>query len=218
MSHLKTLLASVAVVMMAAGGAQAAIVGAVGGTINAGGPGFGTLAETFNQAGLSAGYVSGVTDFDTYVPGTSHSVIFNGFEWFSENPSNAANVTYDLGSVLNINKMALWNEEVAGIGLMSLLVSSDNVTFSSLAVGLMPTNNPLSSDYFADVFTFAATSFRYIQLDMTGCPQEGGGFPSCAIGEVAFNSVAAVPVPASLPLLIGALGGLGLIRRRRKSA
>lgn len=218
MSHFKTVMASVAVAMMAAGGAQAAIVGAVGGTINAGGPGFGTLTETFNQSGLSAGYVSGVTDFDTYVPGTSHTLIFSGFEWFSEDPSSAANVTYDLGSVLTINKMALWNEEVAGIGLLSLLVSSDNVNFASLASGLTPTNNPLNSDYFADIFTFAATSFRYIQLDMTGCPQPDGGFNSCAIGEVAFNSVAEVPVPASLPLLIGALGGLGLIRRRRKAA
>lgn len=43
-----------------------AIYSAVSAVINSGGPGFGTLTVTFNQAGLSSGYTSGVTDFDNY--------------------------------------------------------------------------------------------------------------------------------------------------------
>lgn len=35
-------------------------------------------------------------------------------------------------------------------------------------------------------------------------------------GTYDFQTTAAVPVPASLPLLVGALGGLGLLRRRKK--
>ena len=47
---------------LTAGGSTAqgqAIVGAVNGVINSGGPGFGALANTWNQAGLSSNYVSG---------------------------------------------------------------------------------------------------------------------------------------------------------------
>lgn len=195
--------------------ANAAIVSAVSATINSGGPGSGTLVETYNQNGLSAGYVSGVSDFNTVVATTTHTSIFFGNEWFSDFGTTSASVTYDLGSVLSINKMALWNEESSGIGLLDLLVSSDGITFSALLSGLTPTDNPLA-DYLADVFSFATTSFRYVQLDMSRCPQQDpGSYPSCAIGEVAFNQVAAVPVPAAGFLLFGALGGLAALRRRK---
>ena len=195
--------------------ANAAIVGAVSATINSGGPGSGSIADTYNQAGLSAGYTSGVTDFDSFVAGTSHTLVFAGNEWFGNSGTTSANVTYDLGSVLSINKMALWNEESSGIGLLDLLISSDGINFSTLLSNLAPTDNPLA-DYLADVFSFATTSFRYVQLDMSRCPQvDPGSYPSCAIGEVAFNQVAAVPVPAAGFLLFGALGGLAALRRRK---
>jgi hypothetical protein len=49
----------------------------------------GSIADTFNQAGLSAGYTSGTEpSFDAYVPGTTHSLYFilagTGYEWFGE--------------------------------------------------------------------------------------------------------------------------------------
>jgi hypothetical protein len=53
--------------------ANALMVGATSATINSGGPGFGSISDTFNQNGLSSNYISGVTDFDTFVPSTSHS-------------------------------------------------------------------------------------------------------------------------------------------------
>jgi hypothetical protein len=195
--------------------AHSAIVGAVGGVINSGGPGFGTLTETYNQAGLSANYVSGVTNFDTFVATTTHTIVFAGYEWFSNSGTSAASVTYDLGAKLLIDKMALWNEESSGIGLLDLLVSDDGISFTSLLSGLLPTDNPLA-DYKADVFGFAATAFQYIRLDMSGCPQPiVGSFPACAIGEVAFNKVSTVPVPAGGLLLLAGLGGLGVLRRRK---
>ena len=211
----KTLLAATGLAATLAVPANAAIIGAVSGVINAGGPGFGTLAETINQAGLSATYIPGVTDFDSFVAGTTHTTTFNGSEWLSNIGTTAATVTYDLGSVKRIDKMALWNEESSGIGLLNLLVSSDGVGFSALLSGLTPTDHPYA-DYVADVFTFAATSFRFIQLDMSLCPQQNPGtFAGCAIGEVAFNEVAAIPVPAAGFLLLGALGGLVALRRRK---
>ena len=96
---------SALILFVLASGAQAGpITCAVGGTINAGGPGFGTLTETFDQSGLDVGYTCGVTDFDTYIAsGPVHTDIFAGFEWFSEQGSNSASVTYDLGSVQGID-------------------------------------------------------------------------------------------------------------------
>lgn len=195
--------------------AAGAIFGATGATIDAGGPGFGSIADTFNQAGLSAGYTSGVTSFDAYVPGTTHTSIFAGFEWFGNSGTTTATVTYDLGSVRSFDRLALWNEESSGIGLLDLWTSIDGTTFTSLASGLTPFDNPLA-DYLAEVFSVGATA-RYVRFDMSRCPQsDPGTFPACAIGEVAFRSSADVPEPAMLGLL--GLGLVGLVGSRRRKA
>jgi hypothetical protein len=218
----KSIISSVAIcaALLASGSAQAgAIRSAVAGTVNSGGPGFGTLTETFNQAGLSAGYLSGVTDFDTYI-GTNptHTIGFAGFEWFSNSGTNSASVTYDLGASFNIDAMALWNEESSGIGLLDLLVSNDGVNFSALLAGLAPADNPVGSSYGAEVFNFGSTSFRYMRMDMSRCPQAPSTFTACAIGEVAFREASSndVPEPAALGLVLAGLAAAGVVGRRRR--
>ncbi|HEY3114180.1 MAG TPA: PEP-CTERM sorting domain-containing protein [Gemmatimonadaceae bacterium] len=209
---------------LAAGGSTAqgqAIVGAVDGVINDGGPGFGLLANTWNQAGLSSNYVSGVTDFNTYIASNPmHSFIFACCEWFSNEGTNSASVTYDLGIVRGIDALALWNEDASGIGLLNLYGSSDGISFFSLSLGLAPFNNPINQDYPAEVFNFSSTNLRYIRFDMSECPQQpDAGFPSCAIGEVAFRAanVAVVPEPAAYAMMLPGLIALGLAARRRRS-
>lgn len=214
-----TAVATVACLGLASQSHAGAIYSAVSGVINSGGPGFGTLTETFNQAGLSSGYTSGVTDFDTYIASApTHTDTFSGFEWFSDFGTTSASVTYNLGASLTLDAMALWNEEISGIGLLDLLYSTDGTTFTSLLSGVAPVDNP-AGIYPAEVFPFGAVTAQYIRLDMSRCPQANpGGFPACAIGEVAFRAADNnVPEPGTMALVGFALLGAGLARRRVKA-
>jgi len=195
------------------------IIAATSATINSGGPGFGSIADTYNQSGLSNSYISGITDFTNYLSGgTTHTVAFQGFEWFSAQGSSAS-VTYDLGSVIGIKSLALWNEESSGIGMLSLSQSSDGVSFSLIG-SFSPTDNPFDVSYLAQVFDFSPTAARYIRFDMSGCPQEPSGFGSCAIGEVAFQSaqVTSVPETTTWGMMLFGFAAVGTAMRSRKRA
>jgi hypothetical protein len=213
------------VVMFALGSAchlaAGPIISATSAVINSGGPGSGSITNTIDQSGLSSGYVSGVTDFDTYLASNpTHTVTFSGYEWFSQYGTSSAIVTYDLGSLKTIDALALWNEESSGIGLLNLLSSSDNITFTAFASGLTPFDNPLGNNvsYPAEVFSFSAVTTRYVRFEISNSPQlDPGSYPAAAIGEVAFREGSSSRVPdngSTLGLIGGALVALVSLRRR----
>ena len=77
-----------------------------------------SIENTINQHGLSVGYTSGVTDFESYL--ASHITTAHDNEWFSNDNINrhipGLTVTYGFSELTSINGFVLWNEESAGIG------------------------------------------------------------------------------------------------------
>lgn len=197
------------------------IIGAKSAVINSGGPGDGNIADTYNQAGLATTYVSGVTNFNSYIAGNPrHTPTFGGFEWFSSNGTRSASVTYDLGSVIAIDRLALWNEESSGIGLLTLLGSADGISYSNIGQFTPTDHLPSVASYGADVFSFATLSTRYVRFDMSRCPQVNSTYTACAIGEVAFrtaSTMGAIPEPATWALMLAGFGAVGATVRRRRT-
>lgn len=174
------------------------------------------IGNTINQSGLSAGFISGVTDFDAYIAGNpTHTTLASSYEWFGADGTNSGVVDYDLGANYPINAFALWNEESSGIGLFDLLTSGDGATYSAILSAISPPDN-LLANYGASVFSFPTTNARYFRLNLSGCPQPNpGSYQSCAIGEVAFRSPRGIPpVPGPLPVL-GAAISFGYARKIR---
>ena len=191
-----------------------------GAVILSGGVGSGSIVDTYNQAGLSVGYVSGVTLTQPYLSIADHTNIFAGYEWFSDFGTTAATVSYHVTlprGLSYINSFELWNEESSGIGQFDLWWGSFAGDTSLLLLsGVSPTDNPLGPNYFADVYGIAPTKGGWYTLVGSGCPQaDPGSYPSCAIGEVAFNG-SAVPEPASWALMLGGFGLVGYSLRRRQ--
>jgi len=183
-----------------------------------GGPGNGNIADTYNQNGLSANYVSGVTKVLPYVTTTTHTTIFAGFEWFGNSGTTTATVSYlvPLDGVKWIDSLELWNEESSGIGLFDLWYGATAGELTNkLLEGVTPTDNPLSPDYLADVYHFDPSPAGWYTLVMSDCPQPNPGtFAACAIGEVAFNG--AIPEPATWAMMIAGFGLVGFAARRRR--
>ena len=147
--------------------------------------------HAIDQSGLTSNYASGVTDFDAYIASNPlHDWRFQ-YECFSQedlaSDSTSATLTFDLGSVVTINRIALWNEEFAGIAGFDLLMSADGRSYTTVLTGIAPTDNPLDAFYPADVYAFRDHGARFVRIDTYDCPQPNPhGYVACGLGEVAF--------------------------------
>lgn len=194
-----------------------------------------SILHTIDQSGLSLGYVSGETDFDSYLAGNpTHTSLANGNEWFSQDYGRrriaSQVVTYGFGALTSINGFALWNEEFAGIGTTQLWWSAAIDGEFTLLDTIVPLDTAFGTpNYSAQEFQFAAIDmlfFRLVISDCLGPPRRESNYRGCGIGEVAFSAILPsgpddnnpiVPLPAALPLLVSALGFLVWAGRRRKA-
>ena len=85
-------------------GANAVIVQPVGASTTS--PQFTPILQSIDQSGLSSGYTSGVTEFDTYEAATGHDNN-NATQW-KTGVAFPITATLDLGSALDINGLGLW--------------------------------------------------------------------------------------------------------------
>lgn len=162
---------------------------------------------SFDQSGLSTGFVSGVTNFDTYIASNpTHSFVYTT-EWWWPTGTSSGTIVYDLGATYNIDRLAFWNEESAGVSSLSVYISNDLFP-SAFAGTFTPTDWPVA-DYSADIFSFGSSfSGRYVRFDLVGGYQ-GSSFPFGAVGEVAFSTGSApIPEPGTMMLLGSGLVGL----------
>lgn len=198
---------------------QAAVVrGAVGVTENT----FGewspqhVMANAIDQSGLSVGYISGVTDWDGYF-GTlpSHEYSAVGHEWWGSSDAGlTGSVTFDLGGVYTLDKIALWNEEYLGISQFDVSTSINGTLFSLVGDDLSPTNNVQSLDYRADIFSLSESLAQFVKLDILSTGDNG--YNTVSMGEIAFSTdTAPVPEPSTWLLLGTGLAGLAYYRRKK---
>jgi len=187
-----------------------------------------SINHTFDQSGLTPGYVSGVTTWVNYASLTPLHSSASSTEWFSNstaaNPVNVAEIIYDLGVLAGVGGVAIWNEEQGGVGLINVSFGDAFGNFAATTgpFTILPTNNPLGSSYGATLMGFSSPpNTRYVKLQLSNCPQQNAQFIGCSLGEVAFTvddtQITSVPEPGSL-----ALAGLGCVAagtlRRRKTA
>lgn len=166
------------------------------------------LVHAIDQSGLSAAYVSGVTDFDAFVATTTHTSNPD-LDWVST--STSGSVTFNLGSIYTIDRLAVWNFGTGtgtpefAIRDIELWSSTDGIAFTSL--GSFSLTNPGGAPSTLAQVLFAPTTAGYFRMDVLSTYGA-----NAALGEVAFSQV---PAPGSL-VLVGA-GLLAFTARRRRA-
>ena len=173
--------------------------------------------RTIDQSGLAIGYVSGVTDFNTYIG-------LSPIHTYSETPNSFAasptavpqNVDYDLGATYPVTKMAFWNYPFNTLGPVTSLdvYTANNAGFAGafFAGSFFPTDDATVTNINqAQVFDLADSNARYVRLRVTG---------QATANEIGYSEVAfaAVPEPFTVGYIavavVSLLGSTGRARRR----
>jgi hypothetical protein len=217
----KLLLTTLVALGLAAAPAQASTVIAAtaiaspNGELDTGAP---RLARIIDQSGLSANYVSGVTDFAAFTAGTTHNAglglantgVVGGVDGFAGLP---VTLTFGFDRLVSLSQLALWNVPGQfGVGSFQIFAGAQALS------GLLTADSPSGPAVPAQVFSFTQVVTDSISLVIrTTASTLTTDRP--ILGEVAFGGNFAVAPPAGVPapgaLLLFGLGLVGVVAARR---
>ncbi len=173
------------------------------------------INSLIDQAHLSSSYISGVTDFDTYVSSQPTHRIGLRYSWLSAANMPTGDIDFDLGDTYIVSQIVSWFDTSSrGINQFTLFADDDGDYMAGTTTLGTFGNDTDTGGGGAQVFNFTDISTRYLRLRVL----TNLGSSSTTHYEVAFDTttVNAVPVPAAVWLMGSAL--LGLMGFRKKAA
>jgi hypothetical protein len=174
------------------------------------GTGGGSVGHLIDQSGLSVPFISGVTDFETYVAtNPTHAGLTGANGWASASHVTSGYLEFDLGSDYALSTFALWTQNnTSAIDSFSLSSALD----AGFTIGVTNLGSFTAAKTLAmQTFTVSGTGeFIRLQVNTTF------GATNVNIGEVAFDTEL-LPEPATVAILGVGLAGIGFTRRPRLS-
>ena len=163
-----------------------------------------------DQTGLSAAYVSGVTDFASFTSTTTAG--YTGDSGLGlGGVGGLGSFYFDLGALFSVDSIATWGQDCCSATMFSYdLFSSDifGATGSRNFIGNFSAG--LSPNAFAH--SFSSVSAQYFELDVTS----NGGYSATRFNEIVFGgATSSVPEPSSIALLTLGLIGFGFSRKTK---
>ncbi|BCG62844.1 MAG: hypothetical protein methR_P0507 [Methyloprofundus sp.] len=185
----------------------------------------GNVNGLINQSGLSSTYISGITDFNSYLATnpTHIDVASNISRGYASVTPFPVNLDLDFGLSYTITDAVLWNwnwATTAGTDQFEVFSSID-ATFSTLtSLGTFNMNEVASNNTAANhqLFDLTDISTQYLRVALQSNHGFSGGSSGVGLVEMAFGAEApttSAPTPSAIALLGLGIAGLQISRKRQ---
>jgi hypothetical protein len=172
----------------------------------------GSTSHLIDQSGLAIPFISGGTDYDTYIAlDPTSAVVSQTTGWAASTSRLPGYLEFDLGSELAISGFVLWNQSgKLSVNSFALSSATDSAFTSNVtSLGTFTATGVLTAqtyDFPGDVTVIG----EFVRMEIFS---SNGGSPF-NLGEVAFDTEV-IPEPLSLAGFCMGFGGLALVRRRK---